>query len=145
MPKLDYLFRAEFSDGSSIKQNQEDTSSLVPTKSQYYDVLQKEDKLVRFALVCADDPSYEAASVDLTTGQFTFEGAEVPYCDPSAGAIDAVLHGTEPIPFRLIYFRRVYQHRIMGEEVSCTSETHYFIGWQLTVDGTCYKQTLRLM
>lgn len=140
---LAYLFRAEFFDGSVIEQTQEDRSMLVEGKSQFYDVLQRESDLARFSLVNSEGG---AVSVDLTTGTFTFLGESLPYHDPSAGELDEVLHSRGLVPFRLIYFRRVYQTRTVGPEgVVDSTTTHFFIGWRLTHSGVCYKQTLRLV
>lgn len=89
---LDYLFTAEFRDGTTIQQSADDQSALEPERSCFFDVLeaQKQGKeLVHFSL----EGNGHLYAIDLTTGQF------------SANNATFVLHERALINFRVLYFR----------------------------------------
>jgi len=126
--ELKYLFDANFSDGSVIRQTPEDVSALDPSKSAFFDVLQRND-LVFFRLRDREH-SY---SVDLIDGSF--------YIDTFA--FEAQPSG-QPIPeggkYKLIYWRDHKHIFNAGEENS--HEVAYRFGWEYTVDGKTWTQTL---
>ena len=67
---LKYLFAAQYNDGTIFYQDENDISLIDPKKSQFYDVLQKEEKLEAFALH-GDGHQY---AVDLRDGHFEIDG-----------------------------------------------------------------------
>ena len=62
---LKYLFRAVFSDGSTIEQTQDDVSTTDKTKSAWFDVLNRIGDVRTFLLV--SDSS--TVSINITPGQ----------------------------------------------------------------------------
>ena len=125
---LKYLFTAEYEDGSSFVQSQDDVSKLDEKRSQFYDVIQSEKKLVKFYLR-SDDKVF---SVDLLTGYFNING------------IETIVEGDKPVPinnpvYRLIFYRQ-HQHDFNAESKKETvHRVTYFIGWQTIVDGVNYQ------
>src|ERR1035441_4286275 len=93
---MKYLFQAHFADGSSITQTPEDISTLIPTKSAFYDVLQREDDLISFGLFAAG----HTYAVDLTDGHFEVDHNPFAAQDPRTKLDPSS-------KFRLIYFRKV--------------------------------------
>lgn len=123
-----YLFKALFTDGTSIQQTPEDISSITEGKNCFYDVLQRLDDVEVFAL----HSDCTSVVVDITTGTFAINGVEF-----NAIGSDEFPHDAKR---RLIYFRR-HQHTFeQGEELS--HETEYHIGFQTTVDGKNIQQTI---
>jgi hypothetical protein len=78
--QLRYLFTAYLKDGSFIDQNEEDVSSIDPSKSAFYDVLLREDDLATFILF--DTLTGNNWQVDLESGTFTCNGIEFHAGDP---------------------------------------------------------------
>ncbi len=124
---LKYLFKADFEDGSSILQTQDDVSSVDPTRSAFFDVLTHESKLTEFHLVNEDRSV--SASLTLVTGEFSLNGARF-YLD-HAGIPD----GT----YRLVYFRR---HKHMSGTEGQSHEVSFFLGWQTTLDNKNIQRTI---
>lgn len=132
-----WLFTAEFADGTTIEQDQEDKSKTRTdgTGSTFSDVLARENDLVAFHLYHVSGK--EAASVDLRTGAFVINGtpfhAHEQYFEPTQNKL------------RLVYFRET---RINNDVLSTVlvdgsidrqdglNPRHfvnrYFIGWQTT-------------
>ena len=126
-----YLFEAVFNDGTSIKQNPEDESTITPGKNCFYDVLQRIADVVTFTI--SNDEN--TATVYLKTGLFELNGVTFAASNPS----QQFPHDTQ---FRLIYFRRITHSYGAGIEHGMHTANH--IGWQTTVDGTNHQQTIAL-
>lgn len=143
-----WLFTAEFEDGTTIVQDQEDKSTTRTdgTGSTFTDVLAREDELVAFHLYHVNGK--EAASVDLRTGAFVINGtpfhAHEQFFEPTQNKL------------RLVYFRET---RINNDVLSTVLEdmtvdvqdglnprhfiNRYFIGWQTTTKaGKNVQQTI---
>jgi hypothetical protein len=130
---LAYLFTALFTDGSTMSQTQEDRSATVEGKNAFHDVLQRITDVEVFALHSAT----VIVRVDLRTGLFTLNGCTFQASDPSIPNLKDAPH------FRLVYFKRHRRHFQQGAgEVG--HEIEYHLGWQTTIDGKNYRQTLAL-
>lgn len=128
---LKYLFTAEFNNGELFDQNLEDVSLIDPTKSAFYDVLQREKELVRFHLF--DEENNKLFTVDLRDGSFSANGAVFNMHDH----LDNLTN-----EFRLIFFRRVRRH-FSQTFTEMGVDTTYRLGWQcLDKDG---KNVQRVM
>lgn len=121
---LKYLFKAEFADGSFIQQNQDDVSSVDPTKSMFFDVLNHPSELIKFSLG-------DFLSLHLLSGEFVLNGNTFSVHDPS-----------KPVPSdrRLIFFRRHTHTLVMGGDNG--HEVEYHLGWQATVNGENVQHTV---
>jgi hypothetical protein len=118
---LDYLFVADFRDGTTIRQNADDQSATAPERSCFFDVLeaQKQGKeLIRFSLV--GEHTY---SIDLTTGRFQVDSASF--------AVDE----RELVNFRVLYFR-VRDSHFSGVGVYQGYSVAYRIGFQANDKAT---------
>ena len=128
---LAYLFECHFTDGTILQQTPEDISQIDPTRSAFYDVMQRNDDVMVFGLV-NDEHTY---AVDLRDGHFEVDG--VPF----------EIHGQDVLPndtkYRVVYFRRVTHTITQGYSI-VESIIKYHIGWQATVDGKNYQQTIAL-
>jgi len=118
-PKLDYLFVADFQDGSRYFQTPADASVVHPlTRSAFWDVLQRFEEVKQFTLI--DRHGQHEHTVNLDDGHFKTDGKIIP-CPRND------LHN-----FRLIYFRRTEQK--LEQEVRKHHPkpyvVGYFIGWQ---------------
>lgn len=144
---LKWLFVAHFSDGTSIKQTQEDkcTTRDDGTGSAFTDVLAREDELVGFELVRTDGKA--SAFVDLPTGNFMINGV----------AFNAHNQNFNPKRYKLklIYFREtrvekeakgVVQNDGSVKQSDIGTPRHftnrYFIGWQTTTPKGNVQQTI---
>ena len=135
---MKYLFKAEFTDGTSYTQNHED----IPLAgfghgSCFSDINErvKDGKVTKFSLI-----GEHIWSVDLTDGHFEVDG--IPF-NVNAEIVPKLLTN-----YRLIYFRRVQQHAniLQGETVSTSSEIVGFrFGWQAnTPDGSNVQQIVEI-
>lgn len=126
---LSYLFDCRFSDGSILKQTQEDSSRSIAGKNAFYDVITRLSEVERFSLI-GNGKTY---TVDLTDGHF--ECNEVPFVistDLPEG----------PHDYRLIYFHR---HRHMTSSGAPNSESVSFhLGWQTTINGKNFQQIIAI-
>ena len=118
-PKFDYLFVADFKDGSRYFQTQADASVVHPlTKSAFWDVLQRIEEVKKFTLI--DRHNQHEHTVFLDDGHFKTDG-KILVC-PRNGLTN----------FRLIYFRRAQQSH--EQEIRSFHPkpyyVGYFIGWQ---------------
>ncbi len=130
---LKYIFSAEFDDGVTYIQTQEDKATLVEKGSCFTDILelQKEKKLIKFQIygenICL--------SVNLLTGRFALNNFEM------------IVEGDKPVPindpdYRLIFYRQ-HQHDFNPESQEETAHrVTYFIGWQTTVDEKNYQSVV---
>lgn len=124
-----YLFRADYKDSESYYQGSEDKSLQEDGKNAFFDIFYKPIKpiadLIRFNMV-SDTHTY---TVDLTDGHFEIDG------------IAFRLHEEDFLKdFRLVFFRRHLHHSVNGEFVG--HDIIYFIGWQTTIDGKNYQETI---
>ena len=126
---LTFLFDAVFSDGSFITQNEDDVSLITPGKNCFYDVLQRIDEVVTFELF-DHEHSY---AVDLRDGHFEIDGLLFQAHDPD-------IRFPPDAKFRLVYFKRNRIHHCGGEITGI--DTVFHVGWQTTIDGKNYKQTI---
>ena len=121
--QLAYLFEAHLKDGTLIQQTPEDVSKLDPTRSAYYDVVQRKADVEVFGIF-NDDHTY---AVDLRDGHFEIDG--LPF---------NVLSGDPQLPegqkLELVYFRRHIQTMVLGAvEIAEEEPTEFFIGWKTTI------------
>lgn len=131
-----YKFTAIYSDDSTYTQSPDDKSLFNgPDKSSFSDVLDRIDEVVKFVLI--NNTGTEEISVDLKTGLFTIRGC-FPFkaCDPS-------LELPSEEKLRLVYFRRNRRH--FNGDVQVDHEIEYHIGWQVTVGGKNYVQTIAIL
>lgn len=127
-PFLRYLFVAELSDGSLIAQTPEDKSELAEGKSAFYDVLQREDDIVRFHL----QDGVNWYTVDLRDGLFEVNG--MPFYAHSQFQVPE-------LPLHLIYFRETVAER-RGDGSQNHFVNRYFIGWWYKKEGEKIEQTI---
>lgn len=112
---LKYLFIATLKDGTSIAQTHDDVSITNPSKSAFYDIIDKD--VEKFYLLDAEGNNY---GVDLSDGAFYINGAKIFIHDRN----EEILSN-----FRLIYFRRVKKDfNINYEEID--TQITYLLGWQ---------------
>jgi hypothetical protein len=128
--ELKYLFSAHFKDGSVIRQTLEDVSNVDPKKSAFFDVLQRIDDLVWFSL----ENGLTRYSVNLEDGRFAVESLPIE-AQPSE----------QPMPeggkYKLIYWRD-HKHVFNQEWAEKSHEVAYRFGWEYTVDGKSWTQTM---
>lgn len=123
---LKYHFVGEFSDGSSLVQNESDRSAINPQKSCFYDLLQSPKKLVKFHLCVQTSKTTgkQVLSVDLVDGHFEL-GDQVLWLEENP----------MPVERRLIFFRQ-HQHDFSSATREQTGHrVKYFVGWQATIKG----------
>lgn len=141
--KLKYLFVAEFTDGTFLKQTPDDKSSFDPEKrSQFYDVLQSKKTLRRFSLV-ENKLLGNTIAVDLQTGVF--------YVNGLALLLESEKLPTLPKKFTLIFYRQ-HTHdmnvtvdlnqRDVTDMKEASHYCEYFLGWQVNIKGKNYQQKL---
>jgi len=129
--QLAYLFECHFKDGTFIQQTQEDVSSVDPTKSAFYDVLQRIDDVLVFGIVNGS----HVYVVDLRDGHFIID--DVPFEVNTGKELP-----TTDCEYRLIYFRR-HRHTVtMGYSDVEEHTVDYHLGWQTTIDGENYQRTI---
>lgn len=145
-PQLKYLFEVEFTDGEIYKQTPKDLSTLDPSKSEYYDILQRVEKdkkvILRFSLVGDGN----RVTVDLKRGIF--------YVNKLPVLLESEQLPGMPEKFELIFYRQwkqeldvTYKTMKVGP-VKIISEKpkepycEYFIGWKCQVNGKSYQQKI---
>jgi hypothetical protein len=121
---LSYLFTCQFKDGTTIKQTSEDISKTDPTRSAFYDVVQRLPDVSKFSLANGQ----HTCAVDLTDGHFEIDGFPFRTHEDLLGE------------YRLIYFRRHQHKRALGGPDA--HSVQFFIGWQTTVDGKNIQSTI---
>ncbi len=113
---LDYLFIADFKDGTRIYQDKRDCSRIEPlTRSAFWDVQQRIAEVIRFTLGSVDGQRLHF--VDLRDGHFETDGEII--LNPYGALTD----------YRLVYFRRVEEVFEAGAR-SYPRIVGYFFGWQ---------------
>lgn len=131
--KYAFHWRAEFTDGSVLKQFEDDG-----TPHSFAEVQDREDDLVYFWLELQDTPSPLNIGVSLVDGKFNVNEFEIESLHDDS--YPWVRHNPK---FRVINFRRVRQH--FNEQMyETTRDTDYFIGWQITHEGKNYKKLLKI-
>jgi hypothetical protein len=132
---LAYLFECHFKDGTVLQQTQEDISTIDPTRSAFYDVLQRKNDIEVFGIF-NDHHTY---AVDLRDGHFEIDGAAF-----NISPNDSFSY-KEHHDYRVIYFRR-HQHTVVTGADSSDDLFHtitFHIGWQTTLsDGSNVQQTI---
>lgn len=132
---LKYLFTAEFKDGTWYRQSSDDSPRIADHGSSFTDITSRLDDISSFNLTSVADPS-QFVAVDLRNSSFVVNGLRFTAQDPSrmppTGAV-----------FHLVYFRQVTRslNTLIKEEAV---QVVYHIGWQTTVDGEEYRQTIAL-
>jgi hypothetical protein len=130
--QLKYLFGCRFADGTVVNQTPADVSSIDPQRSEFYDVLQTaESSPVRQFWLKGDDTTL---LVDLTDGHFELNG--IPF----------KAHETLPLEFpdyRLIFYRQ-HKHQFNLDKEELAHQVDYCIGWQTTIAGKNYKETITI-
>lgn len=117
-------FEADFKDGTTYTQGDDDASIDTEGKNAFYDILQRMDDVLVFRIV---DDNGSVASVDLSTGGFTINNvsftAHDQFYQPEA-------------PMKLIYFKEMHQKFTPDENGGMTHlggyVNRYFIGWETT-------------
>jgi hypothetical protein len=112
---LKYLFRAQYTDGTFLRQTEEDVSSTKAGGSAFSDV--DHTRLESFFL----SNGSQQIGVDLRDGTFWVNDVKFYLHDPDD------MPGEGPV--RLYYFRRTWKHfNVRQEEIAC--EVHYRLGWE---------------
>lgn len=126
---MKYLFQVIFNDGQQVRQTQDDVSSIDPTKSTMFDVLQRIDDVVSFCLYEADGTL--AVNVDLERGLITV-GDGIPFQQAD----------DHTLPLRLIYYRNVLAQVTPG--IGSSHEIlDYVVGYEwIASDGTKHCKTV---
>lgn len=134
-----YLFVATFTDGSEIRQTQEDRSTLEPEgRTAFYDVLNSGKEIQEFSLVRASDGAVMITVVP-ATGIFKCEAIVV-------GKLD--VHNADG-PAEVVYSRRVQQSfdTNAADQIIAHTRTEilcYNIGLRIYRDGQELAHTLKL-
>jgi hypothetical protein len=111
---MKYLFKAHFKDGSVFQQPKDDHSTLDPSKSSFYDVLQRADQLAVLGLSSEQTPN--TFVVSLLDGHFEINGVSF-MAGPS-------VEFPPDTKFRPIFFRRRNEVRPAGDvRITSTSAT----------------------
>ena len=122
-----YLFEAHLNDGSIIQQTHDDVSLFDSTKSAFYDVRTRMDKVVVFGLF----NDTETWHVDLIDGSFYHNDKRFLLPCPEV---------TPETTLRLIYYRQ-HEHSITNG-LPDSHTIQFIIGWQTTLDGKNYQRTI---
>lgn len=127
-PELFYLFEADFNDGTTYIQGTDDESIDTPGKNAFYDILQREDEVIRFHMV-GQGHRY---TVDLRDGHFEVDGVPFEIHDQMLA----------PLNLRLVYWKEMRAeqdikatvNKDMGIDEEVMAERNYinrfFIGWK---------------
>ena len=131
---LKYKFGCKFSDGTIYNQTPDDKPIFSETGSSFTDVVKRIDDVVLFWIYSEETDII--AKVDLTTGLFAINDIPFVASDPS----QQFPHNTK---FRLIFFRR-HRHTSNVALEELAHEIEFHIGWQCTINGKNYQQTIAL-
>jgi len=121
---LRYLFEALYNDGTSLRQSQDDVSSVDPTRSAFFDV--DHSKLLHFRLVRQESPVCFYA-VDLRDGWFFVNG--LPFR----------MHEYPVTNIRLIFFRRHTHNFNANSDGTPGEETDHRVVYRLGWQGNDYE------
>lgn len=131
---MKYLFEAHLKDKTIISQTGEDLSKVDPSRSAYFDVVQRLSEVELFGLYNATDTYV----VDLRTGEFEYN--DKPY----------LVHALNPtnnsnnMTRELVYFRRVKVTKTPGIVEDAVS-TEFHVGWNGFVDGKLVEQKMLVL
>lgn len=143
---LKYLFTVEFTDGTVLKQTQEDKSSLDENRNAFYDVLnsKKDIKTITYNEQKLLNPT--KIIIDYQTGVFNINGVDI-YPEPIMKK-DKELYVTERKPIRYMVvqqdFNSVYNLKslkILNVKPGETRRTFY-VGWKTNVGGKNFQRIL---
>lgn len=134
---LKFLFEASYKDGTIYTQGAEDSSLFVKDKNAFFDIFYQPfkplEELVEFKLLNTE--TQDTYSVNLKSGMFSVNGLRFevgePLPDPRAER-------------RLIFFKRHFHNFNIGMEEK-SHDIQYHIGWQATIKGKNYQQTINVM
>lgn len=135
---------AEFDDGHTIQQTQEDKSTIDPTKSQFFDVQEyhKTSPLILFTLEVQPEqfielPQVHTCSVFLGDGAFNINGAWFyPYRKDRKDLEDYQ-------DFRIIYRRTNTIHTVSdGSDIQHL--VGYVLGWQTTYNDENVQRIMKI-
>jgi len=131
----EFTWEARFSDGSVIKQYENDT------ENNFKSVLDKEKDLVEFKLV---NDNKEFYSFNKLTGEINSNGEVKKFYDENKNELTNQKHD-----YRLIYFRRVTRQFNMGMPNVQLPETtwtviNFFLGWQITLNEKNIKKMIEI-
>lgn len=116
-----YRFAATYEDGTVIEQNETDVSEVDPSRSRFYDVLEKAKEVRLVSFVLKGDGT--EAGVDLRDGHFEINGTPFFQHRPDL----------EPYTdFRIIYYRTVRRALSQDGETLAAKVLANCIGWQVT-------------
>lgn len=145
--KLNYLFKAEFTDGSSLTQTQEDTSLLDEKRNQFYDVLNSGKELKKLTLYEQKLWNPNSLSVDFQTGNFILNGAEIisePIIDTKTGKEVTVKR--TPIRYYGVkkHFNATYNVKTMKllDTEELKEDRIFYIGWETKVGEETHKRVI---
>jgi len=127
---LKYHFHVQFKDGTTYAQSADDSPRISASGSAFTDIKDRLDEITHFSLYQESDL---ACLVDLTDGHFEVAGIPIQVQDPSVNFPGDTV-------YRLIYFRRIVRTRT--GDVDQLDSVQYHIGWQTTLDGKNYQQTI---
>lgn len=129
--KYAFHWRAQFTDGSTLKQFDENG------EHGFGEIQDKEDALTSFWLDFQNNNYSVSIGVDLTDGSFNINDFTI---EPM---LDDVKWKDLNVDFRVIYFRRNRRH-YTAEMLPLGHDIDYFIGWQTTYEGKNYKRILKI-
>jgi hypothetical protein len=142
-----WLFRAYFTDGTTLEQTHADVSESQPDKPAIAEVLQRKDTLDRFELRHID--GRQVVTVNLHNGDFTVNGTRLQAHEQS---FDPNIY-----PLSLVYYRETrimqnfYPHSgassLNDDEVAGRPRhfvSRYYIGWWTEVEGNNMQVALAI-
>lgn len=125
---MPHHFEADFKDGTTYIQGSDDVSIDAKDKNAFYDILQREEDVIRFHIT--DEQTNDRWSVDLVDGHFELNG--VPFRVHNKGMEHP--YQVPEGPFKLIYFKVKQERIVLGEDGSATPlkglVLTYCMGWQ---------------
>ncbi len=130
---LFYLFKADFTDGTTYEQTPDDTSQLDPEKrSQFYDVLQSNKTVKKFSLT----GNNHTISVDLQDGHFEVDTFPI--------HLESDQLPTPPEKYELIFYRQHSHEFNTDSSRELGHKVEYFLGWQCTINNKNYQQKMAI-
>lgn len=131
---IKYPFFAQFKDGSSYTQNSSDIPQIAYNGSAFTDLKDRLNDIEWFGLLNPEGKAF--AKVSLINGLFELNGILFKAQNPKTSNFPI---DTE---YRLIYFRKVTRNFNIGTKQELSISIEYHIGWQTTIDGENYQQTI---
>lgn len=126
-------FEADFKDGTTYQQGSKDVSIDTEGKNAFYDILQRQEDLLRFHVVHGDI----RYTVDLEDGHYEVNGNAFTIHDQNY---------TPAGTLKLIYFKEMHQNFRVGEATPYEIKVNrMFIGWENNVENKNTKTTLAIV